>query len=240
MSGSAQTLAAVAERYEAVRARIARAGAHHVTVVAVTKALGAWAIDAAAACGIGHVGENYAQELVAKMPEVTAAPRPQVHFVGQLQRNKVKVLASTVDLWQTVDRAELAREIARRAPGAEVMIQVNISAEASKGGCLPSETEQLASVVSDGGLSLVGLMGIGPLGPPEGAREAFRSLRHMVDTLDLNHCSMGMTDDLEVAVGEGATMVRVGRSLFGERPRRGAAARAGAERATMTGSQEIR
>ena len=221
MSVAPHTVAAVGERYEAVRARIARAGDQDVTVVAITKALGSWAVDAAAACGIGHVGENYAQECLAKLAAATAAPRPRVHFVGRVQRNKVKTLAGCVDVWQTVDRPELAREIGRRAPGAEVMIQVNISAEASKGGCQAAETERLASVVADAGLNLIGLMGIGPLGPPEEARSGFRSLRQMVDTLGLAHCSMGMTDDLEVAVAEGATMVRIGRSLFGERPRRG-------------------
>ncbi len=211
--------AAVGERYEALRARIAEAGGRDVTVVAVTKALGSWAIDAVAACGIGHIGENYAQELVTKLAGSTAVPRPRVHFIGRLQRNKVKMLAGCVDVWQTVDRAELAREIGRRAPGAEVMIQVNISSEPSKGGCAPAETEQLASVVDEAGLKLVGLMGIGLAGPPEGARSGFRSLRQLVDGLGLRHCSMGMTDDLEIAVAEGATMVRIGRSLFGERPR---------------------
>ncbi|MXW98413.1 MAG: YggS family pyridoxal phosphate-dependent enzyme [Acidimicrobiaceae bacterium] len=221
MSAPPEIAAAIGERYEALRARIAGAGTHDVTVIAVTKALGSWAIDAASACGIGDIGENYAQECVAKLAEVTAAPKPRVHFVGRVQRNKVKMLAGCVDVWQTLDRPELAREIGRRAPGADVMIQVNISGEETKGGCPPAETEQLASMVAEAGLNLVGLMGIGPLGPPEEARSHFRALRRMVDTLDLAHCSMGMTDDLEVAVAEGATMVRIGRSLFGERPRRG-------------------
>jgi hypothetical protein len=221
MSAPPEVAAAIGERYEALRARIAGAGTHDVTVIAVTKALGSWAIDAASACGIGDIGENYAQECVAKLAEVTAAPRPRVHFVGRVQRNKVKMLAGCVDVWQTLDRPELAREIGRRAPGADVMIQVNISGEEAKGGCPVAETEQLASIVAEAGLNLVGLMGIGPLGPPEEARSNFRSLRRMVDTLGLAHCSMGMTDDLEVAVAEGATMVRIGRSLFGERPRRG-------------------
>lgn len=221
MSAPPETAAAVGERYEALRVRIASAGTHDVTVIAVTKALGSWAIDAASACGIGDVGENYAQECVAKLAEVTAAPKPRVHFVGRVQRNKVKMLAGCVDVWQTLDRPELAREIGRRAPGADVMIQVNISGEEAKGGCPLAETEQLASTAAAAGLNLVGLMGIGPLGPPEEARSSFRSLRRMVDSLGLAHCSMGMTDDLEVAVAEGATMVRIGRSLFGERPRRG-------------------
>ena len=103
------------------------------------------------------------------------------------------MLAGCVDVWQTLDRPELAREIGRRAPGADVMIQVNISGEETKGGCPPAEAEQLASTVAEAGLNLVGLMGIGPLGPPEGARSNFRALRRMVDSLGLAHCSMGMT-----------------------------------------------
>ena len=213
--------AVIGERHAALRERIARAGGDNVVVIAVTKAFGAWAIDAAAACGITHIGENYAQECVAKLAESTAAPRPSVHFLGRVQRNKIRLLADCIDTWQTVDRPEVAREIGRRAPGADVMIQVNISAEESKGGCRPADTEDLAAAVAAAGLRLTGLMGIGPLGPPEQARSSFRALRRMVDSLGLPHCSMGMTDDLEVAVGEGATMVRVGRSLFGERPRRG-------------------
>lgn len=223
MTGADAASEMLAERYGAVLARIERAGGRGVAVVAVTKSFGAWAIDAAARCGIGHIGESYAQECVAKLAEATAEPMPQVHFVGRLQRNKVRVLAGRVDMWQTVDRPELASEIGRRAPGSQVMIQVNISGEASKGGCAPGEAETLAGAVSDAGLRLVGLMGIAPLCPPEGRRESFRSLRRMTDSLGLPHCSMGMTDDLEVAVAEGATLVRVGRSLFGKRPRHGIA-----------------
>ena len=221
MSEPSAAATALAGRYEALRARIAGAGGQDVTVIAVTKALGAWSVDAAAACGIGDIGENYAQECVAKVAEASAVPRPRVHFVGRLQRNKVKALAGCVDVWQTVDRAELAREIGRRAPGAEVMIQVNISGEESKGGCAAADAESLVSAAAEAELRVVGLMGIGPLGPPEGARGSFRELRRLVDSLGLAHCSMGMTDDLEVAVAEGSTMVRVGRSLFGERPRQG-------------------
>ena len=143
MSAPAAATATLAGHYEALRARIAAAGDQGVTVIAVTKALGAWAIEAAAACGIGDIGENYAQECVAKIAEVSALPRPRVHFIGRLQRNKVKVLAGCVDVWQTVDRVELAREIGQRAPGSEVMIQVNISGEASKGGCAFADTELL-------------------------------------------------------------------------------------------------
>ena len=95
-------------------------------------------------------------------------PLPRVHFVGRLQRNKVRTLAGCVDVWQSVDRVELAREIGRRAPGADVMIQVNISGEEAKAGCAPADTESLASAADDAGLTLVGLMGIGPLGAARG------------------------------------------------------------------------
>ncbi|MCY4069041.1 MAG: YggS family pyridoxal phosphate-dependent enzyme [Acidimicrobiaceae bacterium] len=217
--------AAVAERYAALQERVARASGcafsdSGVTVVAVTKAQGAWAIDAAAVCGIGDVAENYAQECVSKLAETTVARRPRTHFVGRLQRNKIKLLAGRIDVWQTVDRAELITEISRRAPGAGIMIQVNISQERSKGGCVPESAEVLASQARDADLDLLGLMGIGPLGSPEDARSGFRLLRRMVDGFGLEHCSMGMTDDLEVAVAEGATMLRIGRGIFGERPPR--------------------
>ena len=217
------TIAAIAERYQSLLERITAAGGTAVSVVAVTKALGPWAIDAAARCGIARVGESYAQECAAKLSQVSAEPRPRLHFVGRLQRNKVRMLASLVDVWQTVDRPELVAEIARRSPGARVMIQVNVSGAPSQGGCAPATAEPLAEAASQAGLDLVGLMGIGPLASRQRVRACFRELRRMVDGLGLRHCSMGMTDDLEIAVAEGATMVRVGRSLFGERPRHGVA-----------------
>ena len=154
---------------------------------------------------------------MAKLAEITTDPT--VHFIGWLQRNKVRSLAPVVDVWQTVDRPELAREIAKRAPGASVMIQVDISGEETKGGCLPADTEALVADASDLGLEVVGLMGVALLAEPEAARPGFALLRRLVDQLGLRECSMGMTADLEVAVAEGTTMVRVGRDLFGERSR---------------------
>ena len=195
----------VAQRHEELRERLARADGAGVRVIAVTKAFGPAAIDAAAACGIGDIGENYAQECVAKLTRITAPRRPRVHFVGRVQRNKVPMLAGCVDVWQSVDRVALVRAIARRAPGADVMIQVNISGEETKGGCPPAETEDLVTAATDAGLDVCGLMAIGPVGAPEQARGGFRTLRRMVDELGLTHCSMGMSDDLEVAVSEGAS-----------------------------------
>ena len=209
----------LAESYAAVHDRIAAAGGHDVTVIAVTKAFEARLIDSAVRCGIGHIGESYAQECLAKLNGITVESPPQVHFIGRLQRNKVKRLARCVDVWQSVDRSVLVDEIDRRAPGADVLIQVNITGASSQGGCDPSEVEVLASRVDKTSLRLVGLMAIGPLGSLAKSRVSFKELRRMTDSLGLPHCSMGMSSDMEVAVGEGATMVRVGRSLFGPRTR---------------------
>ncbi len=217
ISDRTEAFRSVADRYRSLLSRLERAGGSNVTVIAVTKAFGPWAVDAAAACGITHIGENYAQECVAKLAEVVTEPRPQVHFVGRLQRNKVRMLVDWVDVWQTVDRKELAREIGQRAPGAMVMIQVNIAARQSQGGCAPDQTEAMVSAAADAGLRVLGLMAIGDPGPSTVTRAGFRTLRRLADSLGLQHCSMGMSNDLETAVAEGATMVRVGRCLFGER-----------------------
>ena len=208
--------ATVAGRLEAVRDRISSAGGDpsRVVVIAMTKGFGRDAVDAALAVGLDRIGENYAQELLAKAAEVAG---PTWHFLGRLQRNKVRSLAAIVSLWQSVDRVELAEEIARRAPGASVLVQVNVSGEPHKGGCRPEDAPALVDRCRDRGLDVQGLMAVGPAGPPEDARPAFRSLAAMSRTLDLGHLSMGMTDDLEVAVQEGSTMVRIGRALFGPR-----------------------
>lgn len=207
----------VLERAAAVRWRLDAAGGHDVRIVAVTKTFGPGAVDAAVAAGLTDIGENYAQEAAAKLQEITS--EPTVHFIGQLQRNKVKLLAPHVHVWQTVDREALVSEIAKRAPGARIMIQVDISGEENKGGCDPSTTEALVGTAVDAGLDVVGLMGVALLAEPEAARPGFSLLRRQVDQLGLIECSMGMSADLEVAVDEGATMVRVGRDLFGERIR---------------------
>lgn len=209
----------VAERLSGVRDRLLRVGGEDVIVVAVTKGFGADAVLAAAACGLTDVGESYAQETVSKFDGL--AVDVAVHFVGRLQRNKVRKLAGLVDVWQSVDRADLIDEIAKRAPGSRILLQVDISGEDSKGGCQRSDLDGLLERATDAGLEVAGLMGIGPLAEPEAARHGFRRLRELVDRHGLAVCSMGMTDDLEVAVEEGSTMIRVGTALFGPRPAKG-------------------
>lgn len=207
----------VAERLAAVRDRIERAGGHEVTVLPVTKTFGIEACFAAFAAGCPDVGENYAQEVVSKLGSVD---RPfGVHFIGQLQSNKIRQLAPIISVYESVDRQSLVTELAKRAPGAAVLIQVAASAEPGKGGCVLAAVPALVAAAQDAGLSVRGLMTVGPTsGEPETAREGFRAVRQLLDRLGLEVCSMGMTNDLEVAVQEGSTQVRVGSALFGERP----------------------
>ena len=205
----------VAERAATVRTRLDAAGGADVRIVAVTKTFGPSAIDAAVAAGLDDVGENYAQEAAAKLTEITTTPT--VHFIGRLQRNKVRLLAPHVDVWQTVDRPELATEIAKRAPGARVMIQVDISGEENKGGCGPDTTEELVMHATDVGLKVIGLMGVALLAEPEAARPGFSLLRGLVDRLGLDECSMGMSTDWKEAADAGSTWLRIGSALFGPR-----------------------
>lgn len=215
---------ALAERLAAVRARIADTGANpdDVVVVAVTKGFGIDALDAAAALGLDDVGENYAQELAEKWAAAPGDNGRRWHFLGRVQRNKVKAIAPAVHLWQGVDRVAAGEEIARRAPGARVLVQVRIDddegAAAPRHGCPPEEVPALVERLGGLGLEVRGLMAVGPPGHPERSRPGFRRVTALADRLQLAERSMGMTDDLGVAVEEGSTMVRVGRGLFGARP----------------------
>ena len=207
----------VAARVAAVRARIdaaaARAGRDPatVTLVAATKTVDPERVQQVVDAGVVNVGENRAQELLAK----TAVQGAQWHFLGQLQRNKVRQLAPWVACWQSVDRPELGTEIARRAPGARVLVEVNVGEEPQKGGCAPSAVPALVGALRADGLDVAGLMTVPPHG--DDARRWFAQLREQALALELTELSMGMTDDFEVAVEEGATIVRVGRALFGPR-----------------------
>lgn len=215
----------VAANLAAVRARISAAGrGDDVTVLAVTKGFGAEIIDVAVEAGCRAIGENYAQELIAKRDTIERHEGVSVHFIGQLQTNKVRQLAGLVAVYETVDRMKLVREIAKRDPGAAVFIQVDTSAlsgvdEPGKGGCPIDDLDDLVVRAREQGLDVRGLMTVGPTtGGPDAARPGFRAVRAAVDRLDLAVCSMGMTDDLEVAVECGSNQVRVGTALFGSRP----------------------
>lgn len=220
-SSSRSTLdeAAVARRLEALRRTIAGGSSHGpVTICAVTKGFPAEVLRLTLRLGCEAIGENYAQEAVAKVAEV-GSEHPPLHFIGRLQGNKIKQLAGIVDVWQSIDRESLVEELARRAPGARMYVQVNATQEADKGGASLTETPSLVATARRLGLDVAGLMTVGPTdGDRERTRRAFRTVRHLADQLGLPGCSMGMSGDLDIALAEGTTMVRVGSALFGERP----------------------
>jgi hypothetical protein len=208
-------------RLESIVARIERAGGDPevVRILAVTKGFGPEVLGAAAEVGLFEVGENYAQELIAKRAARDGAGPNELrwHFLGVIQTNKVRALSTLVDCWQSVSREVEGERIARWRPGAEVLIQVACSSDPGRPGCAPGHVPALARTLRGLGLELSGLMAVAPRAPEE-ARSAFRTVRGLADDLGLGVRSMGMTEDLELAVGEGSTMIRVGRGLFGARP----------------------
>jgi PLP dependent protein len=213
--------AGVGRRLDALRTRLdavdRRTAGTQVSILAVTKGFGVDAVEAALAVGLPAVGENYAQELLAKAQHAYASP-PEWHFIGRLQRNKVRQLAPIVAVWQSVDRASLADEIARRAPGARIFVQLNLSDEPQKGGAPIHDGPALVAHARGLGLDVQGLMGVAPAGDPEAARPGFRALVALADELSVAQRSIGMSADLEIAVEEGSTLIRIGSGLFGSRP----------------------
>lgn len=211
----------ISTRLAAVRGEIAgvpRPWSHDIAIVAVTKGFDEQVLVAALDAGCEQIGENYAQELLSKRATIERR-RPEVHFIGRLQSNKVRQLVDLVDVWASLDRSSIIDVVARRSPGARVLIQVNATGETNKGGCPLDEVAELVARAHDAGLLVDGLMTVGPTGrPAEDARQAFRTTRALVDRLGLPTCSMGMTADMRVAVEEGSTEVRLGTSLFGPRP----------------------
>jgi PLP dependent protein len=214
----------VARRLTAVRLRIERAGGDpaRIRVVGVTKGFGPDAVRTAYDAGLRDLGENYAGELVAKAGGPDAGPDAAGetvvwHFLGTVQRNKVQLLAPVVGLWQSVARESEGARIARFAPGAKVLVQVDTTGLPGRNGCPPSDVGDLVGRLADQGLDVRGLMTVAAPGPAA-ATEAFESVGRLADQLGLEERSMGMSDDLEAAVAAGTTMVRIGRALFGERP----------------------
>lgn len=187
-----------------------------VRVIAVSKTHPAETVEAAAAAGLTDFGESYAAEFAAKAPEVRAAVR--WHFIGQLQTNKVRTVAPWADVYQSVDRPSLVSEIAKRVAGATVMVQVNLAGVGGRGGASWEAVPGLVESARTAGLVVVGAMGVAPLAPDTDVAASFRRLRALCDAEGLAECSMGMSGDLEIAVSEGSTMVRVGTALFGSRP----------------------
>ena len=223
--GDSIDAALIRERADVLRHRLELAAPdRHIRIVAVTKGFGVDAPRAALSAGLTSLGENYAQEVLEKHDALSPEERSSVewHFLGRVQRNKVRSLAPIVSVWQSVDRTELIDEIARRAPGARIMVQLNLSGEAQKGGAPFEDAETLVAHARTRGLEVLGLMGVGRAGDPEATAAGFARLVAVADDLSLVERSIGMSDDLDAAISAGSTMIRVGTGLFGPRaPRSG-------------------
>jgi hypothetical protein len=217
-------LTAVQERIRAACDRAARPS-DSVTLIAVSKSQPVEAVLAAARAGVGDFGENYVREGLAKLAALRAAgaaERVCFHFIGHLQTNKAAAAAEAFAILHAVDSERLLRRIAGAAKGGHpvaVMLEVNVSGESSKFGVAPSDAPRLASLArSLAGVEPLGLMTMAPHGASEvESRRVFAGLRRLASQLALPALSMGMSDDFEAAIEEGATHVRIGRAIFGER-----------------------
>ncbi len=217
----------VKENLERLRARIAQAARNGgrepscVRLICATKGVSAQRIQEAAACGVQEIGENRVQEANVKQPELNRQ-KLTWHMIGHLQRNKVKEALEIFDVIQSVDRPELAEGIQKAADemkrSVEVLVEVNVARIGGRSGVSPEEAPGLVEKVRGlNRLHLLGLMGMAPLAEdPETVRPYFRQLRELAHGLGLNELSMGMSNDFEVAVEEGATMVRIGAAIFHE------------------------
>jgi len=219
-------MATIGDNLQAVKARVARAAEQArrdpagIVLLAVSKGQPATRIEAARLAGQTAFGENYVQEAIAKMD---ALPRLEWHLIGPLQSNKTRVVAERFDWVQTVASEKIARRLSEQRPAGmaalNVLIQVNASGEASKSGVRPDEVAALSRTLSSlKQLRLRGLMAIPEPGAP---RERFHEVGVLYETMmrefAFDTLSMGMSDDLELAIAEGATLVRVGTAIFGAR-----------------------
>jgi pyridoxal phosphate enzyme (YggS family) len=211
-------MATIGENLQQVKARLA--GARGVTLLAVSKSQPIDAIRAAVAAGQTAFGENYVQEAIEKM---NALQKLEWHLIGPLQSNKTRVVAERFDWVQTVASEKIARRLSEQRPASlaplNVLIQVNASGESTKSGVSPAAVAALASSISAlKGIKLRGLMAIPEPGAP---RERYRSVKKLYDSLKAEHgfdtLSLGMSDDMDVAIAEGSTMVRIGTAIFGAR-----------------------
>ena len=216
------------ERLEAIQERItraaARAGRRHedITLLAVTKKFPARTIAAAAALGIRDFGENYVQEFEDKRAALAGLRGARFHFIGHLQANKARKAVELFDVIQTVDSARLAERLNQAASAPlDVMIEVKLSPEEAKAGVSPDDLPQLVGAVrACANLRLRGLMTMPPWSDEaEPSRPYFRRLHELAGEHALSGLSMGMSHDFEVAIEEGATLIRIGTALFGPRRR---------------------
>jgi len=206
----------VATRLAEVRANIEASGRRDVRVVAVTKGFDRSAVESAQRVGLTDIGENYAQEVEEKASAVAAGT--DVHFIGRIQRNKVRKIIDHIALWHSVARPEIIAELAKRAERPRVLIQVRPLEDPTKDGVRPDELESMLDAAVSLGVKVEGLMTIGIFGDSNATKECFAELARLADQFDLPERSMGMSGDYRDALEAGATMLRLGSVLFGPRP----------------------
>ena len=206
------------ERIEQAARRAGRRR-EEITLIGVSKVMPAAAICEAYQAGVRHFGENYVQELAGKRPEVGELPGAVFHMIGHLQSNKARQAAELFDVIQTVDNARLARRLDEAGKPLKVLIEVKLSPEETKTGVDPADLAALIETVR--GLDHLELRGLMVMPPwpknPEDSRPYFRRLRELAAAHGLRELSMGMSGDFEVAIEEGATLIRVGSAIFGPR-----------------------
>ena len=210
----------VADRVGGIREMVSSRSSNQVTIVAVTKGFGVDAIKAAAKAGIYDIGENYAQEMMKKrdlLEDLDEGKNCRWHFIGNLQRNKVRKISSSVFMWQTTDSFALGEEIAKRRISPKLLLQVNMTGAETQGGIPPSQVPSLVEKFEESGINIEGLMTIGASRDRDATLVCFQELKKLANMLGLAECSMGMSDDYDLALEAGATILRLGRAIFGNR-----------------------
>ena len=205
----------IKERLEEINEIIDAKAQNPVTLIGVTKGFTHEEVNIASELGIKNFGENYAQELLTKNPLVD--PEINWHYIGQLQSNKIRKIFHLVDVWHSVTSLKLAREIHKRDDQAQILLQVSLMGPSNSKGFEVEQLPQLISELRDMNIDISGLMTMGVPGDMVATRVVFKELRKLADTFELPECSMGMSDDFEIALESGASMIRVGSAIFGNR-----------------------
>ena len=205
----------IKERLQEINKIIDAKAQNPVTLIGVTKGFTHEEVNIASELGIKNFGENYAQELLTKNPLVE--PEISWHYIGQLQSNKIRKISHLVDVWHSVTSLKLAREIHKRNDQAQILLQVSLMGPSNSKGFEVEQLPQLISELRDMNIDISGLMTMGVPGDMVATRVVFKELRKLADTFELPECSMGMSDDFEIALESGASMIRVGSAIFGNR-----------------------
>ena len=209
----------VKERAQELAETVKTKSGGNAILLPVTKGFGVGEVQAMLEVGLTKVGESYAQEILEKAKSITD-DRLDWHMIGRIQRNKVRKLSETVDLWHSVDREELIAEISKHKSDSKILIQVDMNDRHEQGGCSPENVPNLIEFASDKGVKVEGLMTIGVDHDIEATKNIFAELAKLSKKMGLKEISMGMSNDFEIAIDYGATILRVGRSIFGERAKK--------------------